>query len=76
LRTADDHTLIEIKDLVKTYKLSERGHGERALKGFLLDVKRGEYIAIMGSSGSGKSTFMNVLGFLDTPTSEPIPLTA
>jgi ABC-type lipoprotein export system ATPase subunit len=60
--------IIEIKDLVKTYKLSEEVT-VRALKGVSLDVRRGEYIAIMGSSGSGKSTFMNVLGFLDTPTS-------
>lgn len=61
-------TIIEIKDLKKTYKLSE-DIDVHALKGISLTVKEGEYIAIMGSSGSGKSTFMNVLGFLDTPTS-------
>lgn len=61
-------TIIEIKDLVKTYQLSEDVEVQ-ALKGVSLVVKEGEYVAIMGSSGSGKSTFMNVLGFLDTPTS-------
>ena len=60
--------IIQIKDLVKTYKLSEEV-SVRALKGVSIEVKRGEYIAIMGASGSGKSTFMNILGFLDTPTS-------
>jgi putative ABC transport system ATP-binding protein len=60
--------LIEIIDLEKTFYLSEEVQ-VRALKGVSLQVNRGEYIAIMGASGSGKSTFMNVLGFLDTPTS-------
>lgn len=59
--------LIEIIGLEKTFFLSEEVQ-VRALKGVSLDVGRGEYIAIMGASGSGKSTFMNVLGFLDTPT--------
>lgn len=59
--------LIEIIDLEKTFVLSEEVQ-VRALKGISLHVSRGEYIAIMGASGSGKSTFMNVLGFLDTPT--------
>jgi len=60
--------IIEISDIHKVFKLSEEV-SVRALKGVSLDVKRGEYIAIMGSSGSGKSTFMNILGFLDSPTS-------
>lgn len=60
--------IIKIQDLVKIYKLSEEV-SVKALKGVSLEVKRGEYIAIMGASGSGKSTFMNILGFLDTPTS-------
>ncbi|OHD70469.1 MAG: macrolide ABC transporter ATP-binding protein [Spirochaetes bacterium RBG_16_49_21] len=60
--------LIEVTDLVKTFYLSEEVK-VHALKGVSLAVERGEYIAVMGASGSGKSTFMNILGFLDTPTS-------
>jgi putative ABC transport system ATP-binding protein len=59
--------LIEIIKLEKTFILSEEVQ-VRAIKGISLDIARGEYIAIMGASGSGKSTFMNILGFLDTPT--------
>jgi putative ABC transport system ATP-binding protein len=60
--------IIEIDGLVKVYKISD-DISVKALKGVSLSINRGEFIAIMGSSGSGKSTFMNVLGFLDTPTS-------
>ena len=59
--------LIEIIKLEKTFVLSEEVQ-VRAIKGISLDIHAGEYIAIMGASGSGKSTFMNILGFLDTPT--------
>ena len=59
--------IIEIKDLVKIYNLSEEV-SVRAIKGVSFDFKEGEFVSIMGSSGSGKSTFMNILGFLDTPT--------
>ena len=60
--------IIDIKDLFKIFTLSE-DVSVRALNGVSLGIARGEYISIMGSSGSGKSTFMNILGFLDTPTS-------
>lgn len=59
--------IIEIINLEKTFILSEEVQ-VRALKGVSLNIRHGEYIAIMGASGSGKSTFMNILGFLDTPT--------
>ncbi|MGB4268555.1 MAG: ABC transporter ATP-binding protein [Spirochaetota bacterium] len=60
--------IINIENLQKIYKISQEV-SVHALKGVSLKVKRGEFVAIMGASGSGKSTFMNILGFLDTPTS-------
>lgn len=64
---AREETLIEFRNVVKAY-----GHGEaevRALDGVDFKVRDGEFVAVMGSSGSGKSTTMNILGCLDTPTS-------
>lgn len=60
--------IIEIKDLVKIYNLSEEV-SVKAIKGVSFNFHEGEFVSIMGASGSGKSTFMNILGFLDTPTS-------
>jgi len=60
--------IIQVRGLSKTYYLSDEVK-IRALDNISIDVKRGEYMAIMGASGSGKSTFMNILGFLDTPSS-------
>jgi putative ABC transport system ATP-binding protein len=59
--------LIQVQDLVKVYSLGEVD--VIALQGVSLSIDRGEFVAIMGASGSGKSTFMNILGFLDRPTS-------
>ena len=58
--------MIELADIEKTY-----GQGDtatRVLKGISFRVEKGEYVAIMGASGTGKTTMMNVLGLLDKPT--------
>ncbi|MDB5273232.1 MAG: transporter ATP-binding protein [Chitinophagaceae bacterium] len=59
--------LIEIKNLTKTYKTGDIE--VKALYDVSLNIQQGEFVAIMGASGSGKSTFMNILGCLDNPTS-------
>lgn len=59
--------LIELRDVYKIY--SEGLESEvRALDGVSLTIEKGEFVAIVGQSGSGKSTMMNVLGCLDVPT--------
>jgi ABC-type lipoprotein export system ATPase subunit len=59
--------VIQVEDVHKYYDLGEtRVH---ALRGVSVNIERGEFVAIMGSSGSGKSTFMNILGCLDKPSS-------
>jgi len=58
--------LIRVEHLVKIYYLGEVQ--VPALKGMDLTIQSGEFIAIMGASGSGKSTFMNIIGCLDRPT--------
>ena len=58
--------VIRVEEAHKYYDLGEsRVH---ALRGVSVDIGRGEFVAIMGASGSGKSTFMNMLGCLDKPS--------
>jgi putative ABC transport system ATP-binding protein len=66
-RTPARAVLIQASDVHKYYSLGEaRVH---ALRGITVAIEPGEFVAIMGASGSGKSTFMNILGCLDRPTS-------
>jgi putative ABC transport system ATP-binding protein len=64
---SDNEPLISLQYLTKSY-----GEGEAktfALKGIDLEIYEGEFVAIMGASGSGKSTAMNIIGCLDVPSS-------
>lgn len=59
--------MIELKDIYRTYQIGESP--VRALRGVSLSVCQGEFIAIMGASGSGKSSLLHILGLLDKPDS-------
>ncbi len=59
--------LIQVENITRVFHVG--GEEVRALRGVTFGISRGEWVAIIGQSGSGKSTMMNVLGCLDTPTS-------
>jgi putative ABC transport system ATP-binding protein len=59
--------IISVKHLAKIYKMGD--FEVHALRGINMEIEPREFVAIMGASGSGKSTFMNIIGCLDVPTS-------
>lgn len=59
-------TIIAVKHLVKVYRMGDME--VHALRGIDLSIHKSDFVAIMGKSGSGKSTFMNIIGCLDVPT--------
>jgi putative ABC transport system ATP-binding protein len=64
---AGDSRLIRLEDITRVFSVG--GEEVRALRGVSFGISRGEWVAIIGQSGSGKTTMMNILGCLDTPTS-------
>ena len=66
-RHASSAAVIHVEDVHKYYDLGETQ--VHALRGVSVDIAAGEFVAVMGASGGGKSTFMNILGCLDRPSS-------
>jgi len=59
-------TIMKLQDVWKIYTMGEMEVS--ALKGINVEIKKGDFVAIIGASGSGKSTMMNLIGCLDIPS--------
>jgi putative ABC transport system ATP-binding protein len=68
-----DNTILKVTNLTKTYNL-DSPEPVHALKGVSVEFKSGEFVALMGRSGSGKSTFLHQVALLDVPTSGDIQI--
>lgn len=64
---AEQHGMIELQGIIKRFYIGHPNELE-ILHGIDLKVNRGEFVSIVGSSGSGKTTMMNIIGILDRPT--------
>ncbi len=67
--TPNQVSLLSVENLTREFNSAENGEPLRVLRGLSLEVARGESIAIVGSSGCGKTTLLNLIGTLDQPTS-------
>jgi len=65
--SSENGPLIELRGVTKVYGTGAASM--QALRGIDLRISKGDFVAVMGASGSGKSTCLNILGCLDTPTS-------
>ena len=63
----EQHSMIELQGIIKRFYIGQPNELE-ILHGIDLKVNRGEFVSIVGSSGSGKTTMMNIIGILDRPT--------
>jgi len=63
---APSNLVVDVRDLTRTYRVGDMD--VKALRGVTLQIASGDFVAVMGASGSGKSTFMNLIGCLDRPT--------
>ncbi len=66
IRPCGDDLVLSLRNIVKTYNSGELA--VKVLKGISFDIFRGQFVGILGTSGSGKSTMLNILGMLDVPT--------
>ncbi len=66
-RNPGGDVVLKLTDIVKTYNTGELA--VHVLKGLSFEVRRGQFVGIVGTSGSGKSTMLNILGMLDVPSS-------